>query len=456
MTRRQFIASTVITLTVLTCVLPRRAALQQRSPRKLIDNVFLPGSPTLDKLIAAPMPAAASLIPNDPAYDPAWGGVLDIPNALGELSQRLTIGPSPQTVYIAVMDGTIMSHPDLDPLHATEYDRDFTGTAPGDTTLGGHGTGVASIACARTNNGMGAASISGFAGSVKFFSVRIFDAQGNFYGDASAFNYIAALAAQGVPVVAVACAFGGPGAVDSERDAIKAVTDKGVVVFAGALKGSYPALYSETNPMVVPVSSLNSDGTGLASDDLGGRAIAAPTNVKVVVKQSQPDLASTFGGVSASTSQPAAVYALIRSFYPTLTPQAALRRLGFSTLTLSGTTEGKLNAYLAVTNRVFLVGSPIGSTKGIALDAVTQTGEPFGVRSSYFTTNYQVNEPTKLMLFAYNLDPATPLSSVAVRNDRPKRCERQESHCGVGHSLSGHAVPSVGHSSSARRSSRCR
>jgi hypothetical protein len=394
--------------------------LQQRQPtRKFVDNVFLPASPTVDKLTGTPIPAAASLIPNDPAYDPAWGNVLDVPTMLGELQQRMSSGLNPQTVYVAIMDGAIMSHPDLDPVHATQYDKDFTGNTPYDPTLGGHATGVASIACAKTNNAMGAASIAGFTGNVKFFSVRVFDQQDNYYGGDHAFNYVGSLVAQGVPVVAVACAFGGVVALDSERDAIKSLTDKGVAVFAGAIlmngERIYPAAYSDTNPMVVPVSALSSDGSTLASDDYGGKAIAAPSNVKVVFKQSQPDLAASFGGVSASTSQPAAVYALIRSLYPTLTPQAALRRLGFSTLALNGTTTGKLNPYLAITSRVFLVGSRIGSTRAVALDAITQTAEPFSVRTRYLTTSYNVNEPTRITLFAYNLAPTTPVASLSAR-----------------------------------------
>lgn len=419
MRRRLLMAGTLLVAVVLACALPPQSFVQRPEPaRKLVDNVWLSGAEPRKYPSESATALLTSLTPNDPAYDPAWGNVLEVPNMLGELQERMAAGLTPQTVYIAVMDGTIMSHPDLDPLHATQFDKDFTGTPPGDMTLGSHGTGVASIACARTNNGMGAASVAGFPGSVKFFSVRIFDVQGNTTLDAevNGFNYVASLATQGVPVVAVACAFGGGTPSDAERDAIKAVTDKGVVVFAGALSGPfYPASYSDTNPMVVPVTSLTSDGTGVVGDDLGGKAIAAPTNVKVVVKQSQPDLAATFGGVSASTSQPAGTYALIRSLYPTLSPLAALRRLGFSTRALTGAMEGKLSPYLAITNRVLLVGSPIGSTHAVALDAITQTAEPFAVRTRYLTTSYGVNEPTRISFFAYNLSPTTPLSNVSVR-----------------------------------------
>lgn len=78
-----------------------------------------------------------------------------------------------QPVYIVILDGSVMSHPDLDSLHESKYDKDFT--PPGDPTLGSHATGCASIAVAKTNNGIGAASITGFTGTVKFISVRIFD-----------------------------------------------------------------------------------------------------------------------------------------------------------------------------------------------------------------------------------------------------------------------------------------
>ena len=240
--------------------------------RRLVDDIWTPAHPASGsgKLVAAPAdsvsgPSAGlpTLVPNDPGYAPDWGATLGIPGMIGELQQRMAAGLVPQTVYIAVMDGSIMSHPDLDPVHATQFDADFTGKPPGDPTLGSHATGVASIACAVTNNAMGAASVAGFTRSVKFFSVRIFDIQSNTSVEAilSGFNYILSLASQGVPVVAVACAFGGAGEIDSERDAIKALTDKGVVVFAGAGELTngpfYPASYADTNPLVVPVSSLS-------------------------------------------------------------------------------------------------------------------------------------------------------------------------------------------------------
>src|SRR5260370_29439901 len=64
---------------------------------------------------------------------------------------------------------------------------------------------------------------------------------------------------------------------------------------------------------------------------------------------------------------------------------------------------------------VMLVGSPCGSWKGIALDALPQTAEPFSVRTKYFTSHFAVNEPTRVTLFAYNLDPATLLANLSVR-----------------------------------------
>lgn len=196
------------------------------------------------------------------------------------------------------------------------------------------------------------------------------------------------------------------------------MTDKGVVVFAAAGGGSgdrfYPAAYADTNPMVQAVAAENADGAHLDGIDPWG-SIAAPTNVRVVFRQSQPDSCAGFGGVSSATGQPAAAYALIRSLFPALTPLQALRRLQLSTLPIDGVTFGRLNTYLATTRRVFLVGSRTDFSRSTARDALNFSLEPFAVRTRYFTTSFATNEPTRIMLLVYNLDPATPLANVSVR-----------------------------------------
>src|SRR2546421_12262347 len=111
---RPFIVVALISIVGLLCVLPPSASVQQREPtRKFDDDIFTPVSSAFGKGSTNSTPAAiASLTPNDPGYDPTWGNVLDMPSMLGELQQRMSAGLNPQqTVYIAIMDSTIMSHP---------------------------------------------------------------------------------------------------------------------------------------------------------------------------------------------------------------------------------------------------------------------------------------------------------------------------------------------------------
>jgi len=391
--------------------------------RRLVDNirdapviVARPGDLKLESY--ASVESISTLVPNDPGYDPAWGNILGLPFLLAELQQQTGL----KTVYIVVMDTGITPHPDLDANRATQYDRDFTGSPSPDPAFSTHGQNVASIAVTRTNNGIGAASIAGYTGTVKVIDVRIFDVNDttSVQAEVDALNYVASLVDQGVPIVAVTCAFGGPGEVPPERDAINALTNRGVVVFAAAGIGPdgghdfHPAAYAVTNPLVVPVTALNAAGDGLSSPN-GWGTIAAPTNVRVLAKASEPNWVGIFGGLSASVGQPAAAYALISSLFPGLSPADRLRRLVFSASPLNGAAPRRLNAYLAGTKHVFLVGSQGPTTGAAVLDALSSIAGPFAVHSRYFTSGFTVDEPTRVAFFAYNLDLTTSLSSLRVK-----------------------------------------
>lgn len=81
----------------------------------------------------------------------------------------------------------------------------------------GHGSHVAGIIGAKGNNGVG---ISGINQDVKIITVRIFDENGQTTGDAilAGYDYISALLAQGLPIVAVNQSWGG--GIDYGEDAV--------------------------------------------------------------------------------------------------------------------------------------------------------------------------------------------------------------------------------------------
>src|SRR6476469_4180357 len=114
-------------------------------------------------------PTASS--PNDPLLGRQWG--LDQIKAAGAWS-RGALGAG---ATIAVVDtGVDLNHPDLQSklLPGVDMVSDETCT-PGAQDLNGHGTHVAGIAAAATNNGIG---VAGVAPSANILPVRVLDSTG--------------------------------------------------------------------------------------------------------------------------------------------------------------------------------------------------------------------------------------------------------------------------------------
>jgi len=117
---------------------------------------------------------AFDLIPNDPSYSNQWAHpTIQSPGAWG-----ITTGSS--DVVIAIIDtGVDLNHPDLAGKLGAGYD--FVG---GDTTPfdeNGHGTHVAGIAAAVTNNGVG---VAGMSWGAQIMPVRVLNNQGSGYNTA--------------------------------------------------------------------------------------------------------------------------------------------------------------------------------------------------------------------------------------------------------------------------------
>ena len=116
--------------------------------------------------------AATSAAPNDPLLDHQWG--LDQIKASGAWA-RGALGAG---TTIAVVDtGVDLSHPDLRGklLSGIDLVSDETCT-PGAQDLNGHGTHVAGIAAAATNNGIG---VAGTAPQASILPVRVLDPTGS-------------------------------------------------------------------------------------------------------------------------------------------------------------------------------------------------------------------------------------------------------------------------------------
>lgn len=134
------------------------------------------------------VPMSASMIPNDPLYGNQWGFT---PNeatnksAYGIHAEQAWEISTGAGVVIAELDTGVTSHVDLDANILPGYDfdqrsRGGNGSNPGITTEGcsvtWHGTHVAGILSAVTNNGSG---IAGTAGGAKVVPVRVLNGCGS-------------------------------------------------------------------------------------------------------------------------------------------------------------------------------------------------------------------------------------------------------------------------------------
>jgi hypothetical protein len=148
-----------------------------------------------------------------------------------------------EDVIIAVLDtGVDFNHPDLDDkLLSTGYD--FVNDDPDPTDDHWHGTHVAGIAAAETNNGEG---IAGVAWNCKILPIKIADNTGSILVSTLIMGINWAVQ-NGADVINLS--IGGPGSSQPERDAIRDAYNNGIVVVAAAgnagVATDYPAAYDE-------------------------------------------------------------------------------------------------------------------------------------------------------------------------------------------------------------------
>lgn len=209
--------------------------------------------------------ATASFIPNDPLYANQWGP-RDI---LAPQAWDITLGN--QNVIIAVIDtGIDYTHPDI----AANYypaGYDWVNNDPDPIDDDGHGTHVAGIAAAVTNNGIGIAGTS----QSRIMAEKVLDSSGSGY-----YSWVASgitdAADKGAKVISMS--LGGRVSSYTLQSAVNYAWDKGALLVAAAGndysgKISYPAAYSN----VIAVSALNPDDTFAVYSNHGKKIeLAAP------------------------------------------------------------------------------------------------------------------------------------------------------------------------------------
>ncbi len=285
-------------------------------------------------MLAGSLAAAAhAALPSDPLAQRAPFDTVDLPRAWD-----LTTG-SPDVVIAVVDSGVEASHPDLAGAVVQGYDfvdgdRD---AADGD----GHGTGVAGIAAARANNGLGAA---GVCWSCRILPLRVLGPEG-FALQTTMADAIDYAVDHGAAVVNVSL-YGGNHNPRLE-DAIVRARRAGVVVVAAAgNEGSTLRVYPAASPGALSVGAT-ADSGGLAGYSNRGDWVkfAVPTCLQTT------QIGGRFGagcGTSGAAPLVAGVVALLRARAPFATVAEIESALARTARRVAGVRYGLVEAYTAM------------------------------------------------------------------------------------------------------------
>lgn len=257
--------------------------------------------------------------PNDPLVDQQYA----LQRLAASDAWKVTQGSS--DVIVAVIDtGVDPNHPDLQGKLVKGRDFVQNDTTPDDVV--GHGTFVASLIAARSNDQLG---ISGIAPNVKIMPLKVMNGSG---GGSSAriAQAIRYAADNGAKVINMS--LGSPAASRSIKSAIDYATAKGVVVVASAGNEgdeenypNYPASFSN----VISVGATGSRDTVAAFSNHNEAVSVTAPGVNVLGARSQnnqicrPYKTSDYcvaSGTSFSSPYVAGVAALMLSVNPKLSP----------------------------------------------------------------------------------------------------------------------------------------
>jgi subtilisin family serine protease len=286
--------------------------------------------------------------PNDPCWSSctqALDGQAELRTIRAPEAWDITRGSS--SVTVAVLDNAADgSHPDLagklrvGPTYVTG------GCLSPPPTARSHGTAVAGIVGAATDNGLGVASLGW---QTQVVSVGVLDGcgQGTASGIAAGIRYATDVGAR---VVNLSLAGQAHPALE---DAIRYAQARGALVVAAAGNhGSTSPVWPASYPDVLAVAAT--DRAGTAVSPFSGRGswveLAAP-GVDIVSTATLPGGYARFAGTSFSAPLVAATAALVMAAKPHFTAADVAFRLRRSARPLAGTAWGMVDAARAVTDR---------------------------------------------------------------------------------------------------------
>ena len=203
----------------------------------------LAGVPGVEWAEPDPVGRGAGTTPNDPRLPDQWGLSQEADNDI-DAPEAWDLARGTAVTVIAVLDtGVDPDHPDFAGKLLPGHDFVHGDSDPRDDN--GHGSSVASIAAARTDNG---ASVAGVCWDCAILPLKVLDE--NIYGYYSWWaDGLVYAADRGVPVINMS--MGGTGGSTLLRDAIRYAADRGAVIVAAMMNDGdatlyYPAVYEET------------------------------------------------------------------------------------------------------------------------------------------------------------------------------------------------------------------
>lgn len=282
--------------------------------------------------------ATINWTPNDPSFGSQWGPK----KVSAQTAWDVTKGSS--SVIIAVVDtGVDLDHPDLASKVLTGNDWDFVNNDSTAQDDNGHGTHVAGIAAAATNNATG---IAGMCPNCMILPVKVLNAAGS--GSYSAIaNGVRYAADQGAKVINLS--LGGTAGDTTLKSAIDYANGKGVLVACAAGNTgnttiNYPAYYTSC----VAVASTDSNDNRSSFSTYGSWVDTSAPGTSIYATYWNNTYA-TLNGTSMATPHVAGLAGLL--FSQGRTQAAVKTRLTSSTYTDAINTTSiprRINAYKAV------------------------------------------------------------------------------------------------------------
>jgi subtilisin family serine protease len=224
-------------------------------------------------------------VPNDARWPDQWGPTkVSAPRAWDTAR-----GSS--SVVVAVLDtGIDFGHQDLGAASIPGYD--FINGDPDSADDHGHGTAVAGVAAARTNNNLG---VAGICWTCSLMAVKVLDANG--YGSTSAIaRGIIWAADHGAQVLNLS--LGGPSSTQTLADAAAYAASKGAILVAAAgNNGTSAPFYPAAYPAVVAVGATDAVDQPYSWSNYGSWVEVAAPGCNVA-----PVRAGGYGGFCGTSS----------------------------------------------------------------------------------------------------------------------------------------------------------